>query len=54
MTNQSQIQQCQLPDYTQYSAADLKRMGKQQFCSVCERWQFKSKRCELFKVGVQV
>jgi len=43
---------CRKPYYW-LSDSDLKRLGKQSFCSVCERWQFKKDRCKLFKEGKQ-
>jgi hypothetical protein len=50
-----QIKQCQMPDWASigYSDAELKQLGKQLFCSTCERWQFKKERCKLFKEGKQ-
>ena len=53
---EDQVKQCQKPDefyHCVYSNTELKRMGKQLFCSTCERYQFKKKRCRLFKEGVQ-
>jgi len=54
-TLEEQIKKCQTPDNPMcgYSDAELNRLGKQLFCSTCERWRFKSVRCKLFKEGVQ-
>jgi hypothetical protein len=48
----TQIAKCQAPDYTQYSEAYIKR-NPQLFCKICQRWQFKRRRCALFVEDVQ-
>lgn len=52
MPEPEQIKQCQKPEgYLHHD--NSKGMGRQLFCTVCKRWQFKARRCELFKRGKQ-